>query len=122
MKIYDASAFFEAASSKTLDLEAFILDLTFFEVGNIAFKHASMLKTISKEDAESFINILANWSKVIFVRQDDLHEIFSTAFSSNLTFYDSAYVYFAKKYNAILETQDKKLYERAGKSCKVKLI
>jgi predicted nucleic acid-binding protein len=122
MKIYDSSAFFEAASSKTLDAESFILDLTFYEVGNVVMKHASLLKDISKEDAESFVTILANWNKVLFIQQDDLKEIFSIAFATRLTFYDSAYVYFAKKYGAILETQDKKLSESAGKFCKVKLI
>jgi len=122
MKIYDSSAFFEAANSKTLDVEAFILDLTFYEIGNVVLKHLSMLKDISKEDAGSFIAMLSNWNRVLFVQQDDLHEIFSIATSLNLTFYDSAYVYFAKKYNAILETQDKKLSDRAGKFCKIKLI
>lgn len=122
MKIYDSSAFFEAASSKTLDVEAFILDLTLYEVGNVVLKHESLLKDISRQDAESFINILSNWNRVLFIQQDDLQGIFSISLTTNLTFYDSAYVYFSKKYNAILETKDKKLCDLAARFCKIKMV
>ncbi len=122
MIIYDASSFFERLQRKDLDLESFILDITIYEIGNVAIKHATILKDISGDDAKSLLKIVANWKNVLYLDQAEAGDVYDIAQKSGLTFYDAAYAYLAGKYGASLETCDKKLHRQAQKFCKVKLL
>lgn len=121
MIIYDASALFNAIIKKEMETEAFILDLTLYEAGNIVVKHALQMKDLPRESADSALVVLANWMRIIYVQQYEVPEIFKTASSLGLTFYDAAYVYFSKKYNATLLTADSKLHEKASTVCRTEL-
>ncbi len=122
MKIYDASAFFERILKKEIEPDAFVIDLTVYEMGNITLKHERKLKTISREEAISILTILSEWSPVIFIRPEETPFIYQTASNLELTFYDAAYIFFSQKFNATLETCDKTLYERAKKHCRIVLM
>lgn len=122
MIIYDASAFVERVMRKDLDLEGVILDLTIYEVGNVLLKHHKHLKKIGIEEARSFLAILSSWKNILHVYPSDSFEIFEIALRTNLTVYDASYVFFSKKYNAILETSDSKIRDNASKECEVFLL
>lgn len=118
MKIYDTSALFEHIGKTKLELSAFILDLTIYEFGNVVLKHHKKFKKIEEEEAEGLIDIISNWGNFIYVNKSDSREIYSLACGLGLTFYDAAYVFYAKKYGAVLETADKELYAKAKKECR----
>ncbi len=122
MILYDASAFFAHMLDQTLDHDAFITDLSFYEVGNIVRKHHVLLKKINKEEADSFLTILSNWRNVLYLQQNDIQSMYDTSFNLDLTYYDAAYVFLAKKYSATLETLDKKIFENAKEFIEVKFL
>ncbi|MFA5382760.1 MAG: type II toxin-antitoxin system VapC family toxin [Candidatus Micrarchaeia archaeon] len=124
MYIYDSSAFYELIKTKDLNTENFILDLTFYEVGNILWKYCTLLKKkteFCKKDLENICNILENWERVIRIYPLDTQYILEIAIKNKLTFYDAAYIYLAKKYSTGLLTCDKKLYV-ASKKEKIKSV
>lgn len=119
MKIYDASGLFLDIERNTLDNEGFILDITYFEVGNIVHKHHNLLKKIDAVEASEILEILESWKNIIYIRSEDVQGIFSICSQTKLSYYDSAYVYFTKKYNAALITYDKKIIEKCSKMIKI---
>jgi predicted nucleic acid-binding protein len=124
MYIYDSSAFYELIKTKDLNTENFILDLTFYEIGNILWKYCSLLKKktgFCKKDLENICDILENWERVLRIYPLDTQYILEIAIKNNLTFYDAAYIYLAKKYSTGLLTCDKKLYV-ASKKEKIKSV
>ncbi|MEM3833702.1 MAG: type II toxin-antitoxin system VapC family toxin [Thermoprotei archaeon] len=50
--------------------------------------------------------------------EDDMKNIMQIARQLDITFYDAAYIFLAKKYNAIFVTVDDELYEKARKVVK----
>jgi predicted nucleic acid-binding protein len=122
MIIYDSSAFFDCLLDKSVNTGYYILDLTYYEIGNVVLKHLKKLKTIDEEQANSLIDITGNWNNVLFVQRNDLQEIFKIASKLEITYYDATYVYFTKKHNAALKTSDKELYEKSKKFCRVELM
>ncbi len=121
MKIHDCSVFFEKISEKKPDLSAFILDLTIYEFGNVVLKHHAKLNKIDKKEAAALLKIISNWKNFIYINQKDSEDIYTLAHRIGLTFYDAAYVFYAKKYGAVLETADKELYSKAKAECKMEL-
>ncbi len=110
--LLDASAFFWAIK-EGLDLrEHFVLDLTFYELGNIVWK-----RKLGAELLE-----LLEFCRVIYIWHEDLPEILKIARDEGLTFYDASYVHFATKYGLELVTADKKLAKVARKYVKTKLV
>jgi len=120
MILYDTSALFERISKGSADKEGFILDLTVYEIGNVLWKQAFKTKAISKSDAESILEVVNLWERIIRVSPDDEKGIFKVCETTGLTFYDAAYIHFSKKYGLELYTCDKKLYT-AGKRMKIKV-
>lgn len=116
MILYDASAFFELLKQEKLDHNAFLLDLSIYEIGNVIWKHSSILKQITESEAGKIINLVEDWPNIIRIdTKIDSAPILGTALQEKLTFYDSAYIYFPKKYSLHLHTCDKKLYKTAQK-------
>lgn len=124
MYIYDTSAFYELIKTKKLDTDYFIIDLTFYEIGNVLWKHCNLLKKkteFCKKDLENIFNVLQNWERVIRIYPFDMKSILNIAINNKITFYDSAYIYLAKKYSLGLLTCDKKLYKISKKE-KIKSV
>jgi predicted nucleic acid-binding protein len=114
MKLIDTSYFYDVILSKdqALVLDSYVLDLTLYELGNVLWKHYKKLKTISKSDYLTFQNSILDLSlNVIRFDQCDFSAISSLADRFNLTFYDSAYVFYAKKYRLDLLTHDSLMKE-----------
>jgi len=122
MILYDASAFFLCVERKSIDPAAFVLDLTYYEVGNILWKHINKLKTITPADSKEPMQIIRNWSNTIPLEKCEMQEILELATEQSLSFYDAAYVFYAKKHGFILHTCDKSLYEKARKTAKMELM
>jgi len=123
MKLYDASAFFKHLQKNKLNRKHFILDITIYEIGNVIWKYVTKLKKISKQDAEKITQPLILWDRIIRIESNDEIKIMKISLSTKLTYYDSAYIYFSKKFGMELLTCDKKMFKTAKKmKINVKLV
>lgn len=114
MKLIDTSYFYDVVLSKdqTLVLDSYVLDLTLYEIGDVLWKHYKKLKTISKSDYLTFPHSISDLSlNVIRFDQCDFPAISSIVDRFNLIFYDSAYVFYAKKYRLEILTHDQLVKE-----------
>jgi len=122
MIIYDSSAFVAHIDNDTLDYDAYILDLTIFEVGNIVWKRKVKMKDLSKEQVKLTLDVLRDWENKIRISEEDISKIFEIAENLRLTYYDASYVHFAEKLGGTLHTCDKEIYEKAGKRIHIEYI
>ncbi len=93
------------------------ISLARYELGNILFVEYHVLKHISKENLDEFIQAGQDSFKLLDVFTIEGYEknVLDVATKFNLSFYDASYVYFAKKMNVPLVTADGKLKRKAGK-------
>ncbi len=122
MKIYDTSFILNEIRNGSADQNNYILDLTFYETGNVLYKRVKLIKDLSKDEAQSVASVMNQWPKVISVGQEYIFQILDISCELNITFYDAAYVFTAKKFDAELLTSDKKLYDKAKNKIKIKYI
>lgn len=95
-------------------------DLALYEAGNGLWKIATLLKTVSLEDAIR-VSIalkevtLKNVIQIVPFNKIDFSVILDLAHRQRLTFYDASYITTASDIKAILATEDEKLRRIAGK-------
>jgi predicted nucleic acid-binding protein len=115
--LLDASAFYPAVLEPhrfaSLLADAAILDLTVYEVGNagLVMARRKLLKNY-----RAFINAvkrLASLLEIIRIDLKDVPEIAAIAEETGLTFYDAAYVHYARKTGKLLVTNDKEIIRKA---------
>ena len=98
--------------------EAAVLDLTYYEVGNIIWKESALTKFLTLKEADRFgmmaQEVMAK-VKQINGKETAFMKILEIARNENLSFYDSSYVYSAKEEGLTLITEDKRLKEKAKK-------
>ncbi len=103
--------------------EAAVLDLTYYEVGNIIWKESALTKFLTLKEADRFgrmaQEIIAK-VKQINSKETAFMKILEIARDENLSFYDSSYVYSAKEKGLTLITEDKRLKEKAKKYVNVR--
>jgi predicted nucleic acid-binding protein len=99
-----------------------ILDLTIYEAGNAIWKESEFLKTLSSEETQKLANslslILSNLEK-LSVQPSEFTQVLSLAKSERRTFYDSSYIYIAKRDKMTLVTEDQNLSKIARKHVRV---
>ena len=114
--LFDANALLDLLKrGRDVIKNQYVLDLTIYEIGNAIWKEVNLFKTISGDDAKELmesIGIILQNMNVIRIR-GDLKEILEIAIKENLTFYDASYLYYAKRMNLTLVTNDKKLFKAA---------
>ena len=101
----------------------YVLDLTFYEVGNALWRIHAIQKKLSLEEIRALIDAttdLANWMNRVSISDLNLLEIMEAAVRDDITFYDAAYVTAAKLRKLMLVTDDAKLARVASKYVKVK--
>ncbi len=95
-----------------------ILDLTVYEIGNALWKELELLKSLKMEDAERLANavnlVMTNMEK-LFVGASEFSDVMSIARAEKKTFYDSSYIYIAKREKMMLVTEDRGLSKVAQK-------
>jgi predicted nucleic acid-binding protein len=103
-----------------LRIELITTDLAMYEACNSLWKLATLLKTITLEDAADVGKALKDLTArnviqtVNFTHLDFSHTL-SIAHKERLTFYDALYIAAAKSKEAVLVTEDEKLRKVAGK-------
>jgi predicted nucleic acid-binding protein len=98
-------------------------DLAVYEACNSLWKLATLLKSISLEDAVDVATVLKeltmrNIIELIDYTKLDFSSTLGMARKKNLTFYDASFIKAAESIGAVLVTEDEKLKEAARKSVK----
>ena len=104
---------------------SYLLDLTFYEVGNALWKETCLTKFITKNEAQTLqknIQIVLTKTDKICCETTDFQKISEIAETENLSFYDSSYLFISQEKGLILATEDKKLSSKAEKHIEVKNI
>ena len=100
----------------------YVLDLTFYEIGN-ALRKLHLDGKLTLEDAKSLMNVMTSLMDriiiVIRVSELNLSEVLRKAVESRITFYDASYVIAARSRELILVTDDVKLAQAASKEVRV---
>jgi predicted nucleic acid-binding protein len=126
-RLYDTSALLNLLlnkGSKSLSVLSgqAVLNLTTYEIGNSIWKISHLQKKITGEEAcvilDACLRVMSNM-KVLDIKdaEEDVKELSS---DTGQSFYDSAYLIVAKKYNLELVTDDKKL-QKIAMDCKIKV-
>jgi len=119
--LFDASALYKLLTvykdytDKIYYNYIYILDLTFYEIGNAIWKDYYLLKRINDftETSELIYEILKELN-VIENLSLSFIEIIKIAIEKNLTYYDASYVYASKNFGLILVSEDKDLIKKAN--------
>ncbi len=123
MIILDASALYplaklasgspEAVAERLVAEEAAVLDLTLYEAANAAVIEARRGLVEGLGRVLRSLALLAESLTVIRVEPSDVEAIGRLAEEMRLTSYDAAYVYYARRLNALLVTGDRELLRKA---------
>ena len=104
---------------------SFLLDLTFYEVGNAIWKETCLTKFLTKNESEVLRNrvqtVLARTNKILS-EASNFQKILDISESEKLSFYDSSYLFVAKEKGLILVTEDKELMTKAEKHIEVQNV
>jgi len=104
---------------------SFLLDLTFYEVGNAIWKETCLTKFLTKNESEVLRNrvqtVLARTDKILS-EASNFQKILDISESEKLSFYDSSYLFAAKEKGLVLVTEDKELRTKAEKLVKVQNV
>jgi predicted nucleic acid-binding protein len=119
--LFDASALYKLLTvykdyADKIDYNyIYILDLTFYEIGNAIWKDYYLLKRLTNftETSKVIYEILKEFN-VIGDLSLSFIEIIKIAIEKNLTYYDASYVYASKNFGLILVSEDKDLIEKGN--------
>ncbi|MFI5421798.1 MAG: type II toxin-antitoxin system VapC family toxin [Nitrososphaerales archaeon] len=95
-----------------------ILDLTTYEAGNGIWKESELLKTLSPEETNKLavdVSLVISSLEKTYVEPSEFSLVLRIAKSERRTFYDSSYIYVAKRDNMTLITEDQTLSKIARK-------
>jgi len=121
MNLIDTSALYDMIAQRKAEAirESFILDLTIYEFGNAVWKQHRRSKGISKNECRVLIESFTKLGlRPIRIDTADLAAISAIAGDYDVTVYDAAYIYYAKRHSLDLITSDEKLgkaWANAGK-------
>ncbi len=117
--IFDASSIFKGLLMKRVSpmFDQLTLELARYELLNVMWKHATLTKTLSVDEAEKLSLYCANTLDEMSVRSIEEHEteILKMAISNRLPVYDSAYLAIALENNYTLVSEDMGQRKVAGK-------
>ena len=104
---------------------SFLLDLTFYEVGNAIWKETCLTKFLTKNESEVLRNrvqIVLTRTNKILSEASNFQKILDISESEKLSFYDSSYLFTAKEKGLVLVTEDKELRTKAEKHVEVQNV
>lgn len=121
MMVCDASAIYKTIKSNRLELLVgqSTSSIAVYELGNVIWKHAILVKTFDQKEANDLLNICERVLEEMRVVHSDLNDIYRMAEKYRTSFYDAAYLCLAADMNVPLVTLDQKLAQKAAGSVKV---
>lgn len=116
--VFDASSLLNVIRSTGSDAfkylkGGYILTLTPYEIGNVLWKEATLIKRISIDEAFSILNLINKIYKFLIITSPHNNSlILKVAYELGITYYDSAYIVLSHELDAILVTDDEKLKKK----------
>ncbi len=114
--LLDSSAIFRAIKENRIEVLKgnHTLDLARYELGNIIWKNYVLHEKVSEPQAKMLAKTVKRALSLMNVLGigDDEEEILETAIQLKITFYDASYVYFARKKQLSLVTEDSRLIKK----------
>ncbi|HYA77929.1 MAG TPA: type II toxin-antitoxin system VapC family toxin [Verrucomicrobiae bacterium] len=104
---------------------SYLLDLTFYEVGNAIWKDTCLTKFLTKSETETLqnrIQTILEKTDRITSEASNFQKILDISESERLSFYDSSYLFAAREKGLALVTEDKELSAKAEKHIKVQNV
>ncbi|OYT30836.1 MAG: PIN domain nuclease [Thermofilum sp. ex4484_79] len=120
--LFDASALLNIIRRKrrkafNILVGNYILDLTFYEIGNAIWKETKLQKRIEVDEASKLLKTISIIKdKMQMLRAENLVVVFKIAYELGITFYDASYIVAAAGNNLFLVTDDKKLISKLEQS------
>ncbi|RLF07769.1 MAG: PIN domain nuclease [Thermoprotei archaeon] len=120
--LFDASALLNIIRRKrrkafNILVGNYILDLTFYEIGNAIWKETKLQKRIEVDEASKLLKTISIIKdKMQMLRAENLVVVFKIAYELGITFYDASYIVAAAGNNLLLVTDDKKLISKLEQS------
>ncbi|MFB6099862.1 MAG: type II toxin-antitoxin system VapC family toxin [Candidatus Nanohalobium sp.] len=90
-----------------------ILDLTFYETGNVFWKMHNLQNRIEKEELAELIKLIDRLEKEMEAIRPDREKVMKIASKHEITLYDASYLTTAKEAGEKLATEDSELAEVA---------
>ncbi|MHB1471677.1 MAG: type II toxin-antitoxin system VapC family toxin [Thermoplasmataceae archaeon] len=104
---------------RSIMTDSYILDITGYEIGSILTRgkdgHIKGLKNDATDVLTKEIEKVISKIKVIRLSSFHISEIMTLSASLGLTFYDASYVFYSKRLNSALLTDDREMYDNAKK-------
>ncbi|GBC70031.1 tRNA(fMet)-specific endonuclease VapC [archaeon HR01] len=119
-KIIDTSALYPLVKKMGRQItdiakELTILDLTWYELGNV------LVKAAIREEIKKLGEVAQVWREILSAMKTEkvreIEEVAQLAKKDRLTYYDAAYIYKASKMNLKLITEDQELKNRYPELC-----
>lgn len=93
-----------------------VLDLTFYEAGNVVWKTTALQDRLTDEERDRLAGLLDDLRREVAVHTLDevgFEAVMEVAVDADLTFYDAAHVACAREMEGMLVSEDKELREVA---------
>lgn len=121
--LFDASSIFEALIRGNIKIlnNNYTVEIARYELANILWRRRILVGDLNDEEYTHLANLIKMTLKLLNITDIECHEteILKIAKEFKITFYDSAYVFFAKTKKIPLVTEDEKLKRKIGNHVKV---
>ncbi len=121
--LFDASSIYAIVKAEKVQLLVLshTCDLARYEIGNILITERHLRKTMTEAEQRSLLGLIGRSLKLMITVSvnGSEQEVVNLAVRYNLSFYDAAYVFLAKKNNLVFVTEDGKLAKKIGAYVKV---
>jgi len=121
--LFDSSAIFTAVTRNVIEIlpENYTIELVRYELGNILWKEHVLQRRIGDKEVEELIKLIRDVLKLMKILSIECYEdvIIDLAGKLGLTFYDASYVFYTRKMDLTLVTEDEKLMSKAKPHVKV---
>ena len=116
--LFDPSSIINLCTERKIErlLDGCTLNLAFYELGNAVWKQVHLHKALTPEEGSEALAALTEvYDQMRELPVEDASSILNIAIEEGLTYYDASYIHAAKKNEAMLVTDDRKLHTAATK-------
>ena len=124
MNVFDSSAIYKSVSSRKASMLVgqYTTPLAEYELGNIILKSSVIHKVYSLAEARELLSVCELVLERMFIINPDLNEVYKTAVSYHLSFYDAVYASLAIHLKVPLVTLDVKLANKIRPHIRVEIF
>ncbi len=115
--LFDSSAIFKAITNNAIKVlsKNYTIELARYELCNILWKERILYGRVNSNEVKKLMEIVKSVLSLMKIFSIECHEeeVITTAEKLQLTFYDASYVFYAKKMDLTLITENEKIINKA---------